>query len=96
MTQRPPAAEAFLAVKVQPGASRERVVGRLGEAVKIAVTAPPEKGKANQAVEKLLAREFGVPAGAVEVVLGGGARLKRVRLRGVTPAQAALWVARLP
>ena len=96
MTSRPPPAEAFLAVKVQPGASRERVVGRLGEAVKIAVTAPPEKGKANQAVEKLLAREFGVPAGAVEVVLGGGSRLKRVRLRGVTPAQAALWIARLP
>ncbi len=95
MTPRPAAAEAYLAVKVQPGASRERVVGRLGDAVKIAVTAPPEKGKANQAVEKLLARQFGIPAGAVEVVLGGASPRKRVRLIGVTPAQAAQWFERL-
>jgi hypothetical protein len=96
MIPRPAAAEAFLAVKVQPGASRERVVGRLGDAVKIAVTVPPEKGKANAAVEKLLAREFGIPAGSVEVVLGGASPRKRVRLRGVTPAQAAQWFERLP
>lgn len=95
MTARPEPAEAFLAVKAQPGASRERIVGRLGDAVKVAVTAPPEKGKANQAVAKLLAREFGVPSGAVEVVMGGGSRLKRVRLRGVTPEQVAQWFSRL-
>ena len=37
----------------------------------------------------------GVWGGAVEVVLGGGSRMKRVRLRGVTPEQVALWIGQL-
>lgn len=39
-----------LAVKVVPGSSRDQIVGRLGDALKIKVTAPAEKGKANTAV----------------------------------------------
>ena len=82
-------AEAYLAVKVQPGASRERIVGLLGDAVKIAVSAPPEKGKANQAVEKLLAREFGLPTGQVEVGAGGRHPAQTRALAGRTTDQAA-------
>ena len=51
---------AVVAVKVVPGASRDRVMGILGDALKIATAAAPEKGKANAAVAKLLAAAAGV------------------------------------
>ena len=92
--RRPAPAAATLEVWVQPGASRERVVGMHGGAVKIAVAAPPEKGAANRALEKLLAEEFGLSAGAVQVTAGGASRRKRVSLRGVGPDRLRAWLAR--
>jgi hypothetical protein len=80
---------------VQPGASRQRVVGMHGDAVKVAIAAPPEKGAANRALEKLLAEEFGLASGAVAVVAGGRSRRKRVRLQGVSPDRVRSWAARL-
>jgi uncharacterized protein (TIGR00251 family) len=53
-----------------------------GKALKIAVTAPPEGGKANDAVIALLAREWGVAKSAVSVVSGATARRKLVEIRG--------------
>ena len=50
---------ARLRVKVVPGSSRDGIVGRLGDALKIKVTAPPKKGKANEAVVELLAAAVG-------------------------------------
>jgi hypothetical protein len=79
---------------VQPGASRQRVVGMHGGAVKVAVAAPPEKGAANRALEKLLAEEFGLASGAVAVVAGGRSRRKRVSLQGVSPDRVRSWAAR--
>ena len=90
---RPAPAAATVDIWVQPGASRERVVGLHGDAVKIAVAAPPEKGAANRALEKLLAEEFGLAAGAVAVISGGGSRRKRVSLQGVSPDRVRAWVA---
>ena len=75
-----------LNVRVQPGASRERIVGWLGVTLKVAVLAPPERGKANKAVEALLARELGVPKSAVRVIAGGVSRDKIVELEGVSPS----------
>ena len=51
-----------LRVKVAPGASRTGVDGVYGELLKVRVTAPPERGKANRAVEKLLSSETGMRA----------------------------------
>ena len=84
---------ATLAVWVQAGASRRRIVGMIGDALKIAVTEPPEKGHANRAVEKLLAAEFGLPASAVKVVSGISSRRKTVRLTGVNQARVEEFVA---
>ncbi len=51
-------------------------------ALKGRVTAPPEGGKANAAVIALLAREWGLPKAAIELVAGAGARQKRLRVTG--------------
>ncbi|MBV8062463.1 MAG: DUF167 domain-containing protein, partial [Nevskia sp.] len=47
---------AVLELKVSPKASRNAITGFLGEALKVAVTAAPERGKANEAAEELLAK----------------------------------------
>ncbi|MHC4973210.1 MAG: DUF167 domain-containing protein [Planctomycetota bacterium] len=77
---------ATLAVRVSPGASADRIVGAHGEALKVAVAAPPEKGKANREVARLLAAAVGATPGDVEVVRGAAARDKVVRFAGWTAA----------
>ena len=64
-------------VWVVPGASRDSVDGSHGERLKVRVTAPPEDGKANQAVGDLLAAHFGAPA---TLVRGHSARRKTFRI----------------
>ena len=86
---------AIIRVRVQPGASRDRIVGRLGDAIKIAVTAPPEKGRANKAACKLLAGILGVAASDVQVVAGLTSRSKKVRVAGMTAAHIAAALAAL-
>ena len=77
-----------LPLKVVPGASRTRVAGVLGTALKVAVAAPPEGGKANAAVIRLLAEVLGVSKSDIEIVSGHGQPLKRVAVRGLTAAEA--------
>jgi uncharacterized protein (TIGR00251 family) len=72
-----------LEVKVVPGASRTRVVGRLGGRLKLAVTAAPEDGKANKAVCELLAKVFGVARRDVQIVAGQTQALKMVEVIGI-------------
>jgi uncharacterized protein (TIGR00251 family) len=74
-----------LPVYVQPGSSRERVVGEHDGRLKLAVAAPPERGQANAAVCRLLARELGLRKGSVRVVAGRTSRLKEVLIERVTP-----------
>ena len=78
-----------ISVKVVPGASREEIVGWVGGRLKIRVTAPPEKGKANDAVIGLLAAALGVPRGRVRIARGGSTPLKTVEA-DVPDPQAAL------
>jgi len=77
-----------LKVKAVPGASRTEVVGRLGEALKIRVAAPPEGGQANRAILALLAERLGLPAADVTLVSGAVSPAKVVALRGLTAEQA--------
>lgn len=72
-----------LTVWAQPGASRDRIVGLRGDAVKVAVSAPPEKGKANRAIEKVIAAALGVRKSRVRVVAGHASREKTVEIEGV-------------
>ena len=73
MTARP-----TLKLKVVPRASRNAIVGWIGDRLKVAVTAPPEKGRANAAVVKLLARELGVRQGNLRITTGETSSAKTV------------------
>ncbi len=75
---------AILAVKVVPGSSRDRVVGVLGDALKIATSAAPEKGKANAAVARTLAAALGADRRDVELVGGQTSPRKEFFIRGAT------------
>ena len=74
-------------LRVSPGANSAHVVGRHGEAWKVRVAAPPEGGRANDAVVRLLAETLSLPREAVTLVSGHGARDKIVELTGIDPTQ---------
>jgi uncharacterized protein (TIGR00251 family) len=74
---------AMLNVKVVPGSSRDRVAGRYGDGIMVQVSAPPEGGRANRAVEELLAAALGVKAQQVRVVKGHMQPRKVVEVEGV-------------
>ena len=73
-----------LHIKVVPGASRDRIAGRLGDAVKVQVSAAPEGGKANKAVEALLAESLGLKSNQVTVVKGHTQPRKVVQIVGIS------------
>ena len=73
-----------LKVRAVAGASRERVVGLHGGALKLATTAAPEKGKANRRLLSLLAGSLGLSPGELELASGETGREKRVLIRGLT------------
>jgi uncharacterized protein (TIGR00251 family) len=77
-----------LAIRVQPRAKRTEVAGERGGAVVIRVSAPPVEGKANEAVEKLIADKLGVPKSAVAIVRGDSSRDKLVRIAGLSADEA--------
>jgi uncharacterized protein (TIGR00251 family) len=76
-----------LRLRVAPGARRAGVVGRHGDAWKLRVAAPPEGGRANDAVVRLLAETLSVPRDAVTLVSGHHGRDKIVELAGLGPSQ---------
>jgi uncharacterized protein len=80
------AASTRVRLRVSPGSDRAEIVGRQGDAWKVRVTAPPEHGRANEAVLKLVADALAVPRAALTLVSGHGARDKIVELTGVGPA----------
>lgn len=73
---------ATVRVKVVPGARRDEIVGRLGDRLKIRVSAPPEGGKANAAVCALVARALGIDARGVTVCQGTTSALKTLAIEG--------------
>jgi len=75
-----------LRLRVSPGSGRAAIVGRHGDAWKVRVTEPPENGRANDAVVRLLATALALPREAVAIVSGHSGRDKIVELTGVGPA----------
>ena len=88
------AGELLLKVRVQPGASREGVVGVHADALKIAVTAHPEKGKANAAVQRVVAMTLGIRPSQVRIHSGAASRDKWIEIDGLTIEEARRGISR--
>jgi uncharacterized protein (TIGR00251 family) len=72
-----------VSVKVQPNASKDRVVGEHADQIKIAVTVAPEKGKANKVVNKVLSKWLGVKSSDIQIVSGETSRDKKVFIKNI-------------
>ncbi|MBI3407032.1 MAG: DUF167 domain-containing protein [Planctomycetes bacterium] len=73
-----------LSVRAQPGARRNGVVGEKAGALKVAVTAPADQGRANKALVEVLADCLGIKKAQVELLSGQTHREKKFLIRGVT------------
>lgn len=71
-----------LAVHAQPGAKRDAIVGEYDGKLKIALTAPPVDGKANEKLLRFLSKQTGMSKSSLELLTGDTARSKRILIRG--------------
>lgn len=76
----------ILRVYVQPKARKEQIVGLHGDRLKVAVTEPPDKGKANEAVVQLIATTVRTAASNVDLIRGQTSRQKDLLIRGMNLA----------
>jgi len=81
--------EIILKVYLQPKSSKNEVVGPHRDGIKVKVTAPPVEGKANEALIRFLAKEFGISPSAVEIIKGLHSREKTLRVSS-TPLDGRL------
>ncbi|MGE9293513.1 MAG: DUF167 domain-containing protein [Puniceicoccales bacterium] len=82
-----PAPTSRLVVKVVPSSSRDAAAGWLGEAFKIKTQAPPERGKANKAVAKLLAKCLDVSESSIHLLSGDTSPSKVFQIDGLSEAE---------
>ena len=76
-----------VAVRVQPRASRDEVVGEMDGALKVRLQAPAVENRANDALCECLAALLKTPKSAVRILSGDRSRIKRIEIRGVTKLQ---------
>lgn len=74
----------IISVRTQPGSCKNRIIGEYGGRLKLAVTAAPEKGKANKAVIELLAQALRICESSIQIVSGESSRNKRLIIEGVS------------
>jgi uncharacterized protein (TIGR00251 family) len=79
-------------VKIVPGSSRTSIEGALGSMLKMKVSAPPEKGKANKELTAFLAKKLSVRKNDISIVSGTTNPVKTIEIKGIT---AAAMVSRL-
>jgi uncharacterized protein (TIGR00251 family) len=82
-------------VRAQPGARQTRVVGEQAGALKVAVTAPPEDGRANKALREVLRTALALKRSQLELLAGAASRDKRFLVRGLTRTELEGRVRRL-
>lgn len=73
--------------RIQPRARRNDIIGIHGDALKIALTAPPVEGAANEACIAFLAKRFALPRSRVSIIAGHASRDKIIRLQGIDKAR---------
>jgi len=80
-------AGATLAVRIHPRAKKNAITGKVGDALKVALTAPPVDGKANAACIEFFAKLLNVPRSSVTIAAGQTSRNKVIRVAGLTAQQ---------
>ena len=85
--------DVLIHIKAVPGASRDQVAGAVGDRLKVRISAPPEGGKANKAICRLLAKALGVKAKDVTIESGQTSPEKVIRIAGLGVEKV---IARLP
>lgn len=75
---------ATFAVRVQPRSRKNAIAGEIGNALKIALTAPPVEGRANQACIEFLAKFLKVPRSSVTIAAGETSRNKVIHIAGIS------------
>ena len=76
--------KADIKVKLLPRSSRNEIAGRENDVLKVKVTAPPVEGKANKALEQLLAKRLSLPRRNVKIISGERSRVKSIRIHGLS------------
>ena len=77
----------IFAVRIQPRASKDEIIGEIAGALKIRLQAPAVEGRANEALIEFLAQLLKTSKGAVRILSGERRRIKRLEIRGVTRQQ---------
>ena len=75
------------AVKLHPRAKKNAITGEAGDALKLALTAPPVDGKANEACIEFFAKLLNLPRSSVTIAAGQTSRNKVIRVLGLTAQQ---------
>src|SRR5271155_1467842 len=70
-------------ILAHPGAKRNAVLGERAGMLRIAVTSPPDKGKANTAIQSVLAESLGCKTAQVTLLSGATSRRKRFLIAGI-------------
>jgi uncharacterized protein len=85
----------IVAVRAQPGAKRNGVFGEQASCLKVAVTAPADKGRANEAIVLVLADALNLKRSQIELVGGSTSRSKKFLLRGISADDLRKWLQKL-
>ena len=78
------AESALLVIRLTPRAGRDEVVGWQGDELRVRLRAPPVEGRANDALLRFIASRLDVPPSSVTLVSGATARVKRLRVEGLS------------
>lgn len=81
-------------IHIQPRASKTKIVGLYGEAMKIRIAALPVDGQANTELLQFLAQQLGVPQQYVQIISGVNSRQKRVFIKGKTLNEISAYLAK--
>ena len=76
--------ETIIKIKLIPRSSRNEIIGKENNAIKMKLTAPPVEGKANKALVQFLAKKLGVPKRDIEIVSGEHSREKSLKINGLS------------
>jgi uncharacterized protein len=84
------------AVKVHPRAKKNAITGEVGDALKLALTAPPADGKANAACIEFFAKLLNLPRSSVTIAAGQTSRNKVIRVSGLTAGEVRRRLGEVP